>query len=191
MRIVAWENRVHCWHCRLSADAKMFAFAHLWSHAVSTDRTIENGAMYTVSQKTSHLWLAVTLTYVNGFWYFLAQMLPIKSATKRHFTMPHQLTCAFALPGKTEKRENCIFPQCCISALPEFNQLLDFFNLFDSRLILTLLYDSLSLVINAFSYRKYWGHRSGERKSIALQQLDCVARTTHQCAVFWVSYFAR
>jgi len=40
----------------------------------------------------------------------------------------------------------------CISALPEFNQLLfDFFSLFDSRLILTLLYDSLNLVINAFS----------------------------------------
>jgi len=39
-----------------------------------------------------------------------------------------------------------------ISALPEFNQLLlDVFSLFDSRLILTLLYDSLNLVINAFS----------------------------------------
>jgi len=36
--------------------------------------------------------------------------------------------------------------------LPEFNQLLlYFFNLFDSRLTLTLLYDSLNLVINAFS----------------------------------------
>ena len=94
------------------------------------------------------------------------------------------------------KRTNAkiaFFPQCCISALPEFNQLLDFFNLFDSRLILTLLYDSdsLSLVIDAFSYREYWGHGSGERKSTALQQLDCVAHTVHQCAVFWVSYFAR
>jgi len=40
----------------------------------------------------------------------------------------------------------------CISALQEFNRSLhDFFNLFDSRLILTLLYDSLNLVINAFS----------------------------------------
>jgi len=43
---------------------------------------------------------------------------------------------------------------CCISALPEFNQsyqLLDFFNL--SRLISlsTLLYDSVNLVINVFS----------------------------------------
>ena len=41
--------------------------------------------------------------------------------------------------------------ECCISAFPEFHQLLDFLNLFDSRLILTLLYDSLNLVSNAFS----------------------------------------
>jgi len=49
------------------------------------------------------------------------------------------------------KHKNCIFT-LCISALPEFNQLLLVFcNLFDSQLILTLLYDSLNLVINAFS----------------------------------------
>jgi len=36
--------------------------------------------------------------------------------------MSHQLACASALPGKTEKRKNCIFPQCCISALHEFNR---------------------------------------------------------------------
>jgi len=63
--------------------------------------------IYTVSQKTSHLWLAMTLTYVNEFWYFWQKYM--------------------------EKRENCIFLKCCITALPEFNQLLDFFNLFDSR----------------------------------------------------------
>ena len=79
--------------------------------------------------------------------------------------------------------------KCCISALPVFNQMLDFFNLLDSQLILTLMYDSLTLVINAFSYGLL-GHSSGERKSIALQQLDCAAQTTHQCADFWVSYFA-
>jgi len=42
--------------------------------------------------------------------------------------------------------------KCCISALPEFNQLLDSFSVFDSQLILMLVYDSLSLVINAYSY---------------------------------------
>jgi len=40
----------------------------------------------------------------------------------------------------------------CITALREFNQsLLDFFKLYSSRLVFTLLYDSLNLVINAFS----------------------------------------
>jgi len=78
--------------------------------------------------------------------------------------MPHQLTYASALPGKTKKCENCIFPQCCISALPEFNELLDFFSLFDSQLILMLLYGSLSLVMNAFSYREYWGHGSRRKE---------------------------
>jgi len=32
--------------------------------------------------------------------------------------MPHQKTCASALPGKTRKRENAFFLKCCISALP-------------------------------------------------------------------------
>ena len=42
--------------------------------------------------------------------------------------------------------------KCSISALSEFNHLLDFFKVFDSLLILTLAYDSLNLVINAFSW---------------------------------------
>jgi len=86
--------------------------------------------------------------------------------------MPRQITCASALTGKMGKRENAFSLKCCISAVPEFNQLLDFFNLFDSQLILMLLYDSLCLAINAFSYRDCWGHGLGERKSIALQQLE-------------------
>ena len=69
-----------------------------------------------------------------------------------------------------------------------FNQsLLDFFNLFDSQLILRLW---LNLIINAFSLGLV-EHGSGETKSRALQQLDCVAGTNHHCAVFWVSSFAR
>ena len=63
-------------------------------------------------------------------------------------------------------------------ALPEFNQsLLDFFNLIDSRLVLTLPYDSLNLVISALSSGLFAWHSSGERKSRAPQQSDCVART--------------
>jgi len=62
-----------------------------------------------------------------------------------------------------------------LNALPEFNTCLKISSIFDSRLILMLLYDFLSLVINAFSHRDCWGHGSGERKLRALQQLDCVA----------------
>jgi len=88
-------------------------------------------------------------------------MLPMKQAIKRRFTMPPQITCSSALPGKTGNMKIVFFTRC-ISALLEFNQsLLDFFNLFDSRLILTLLYDSLNLVIKAWGF---WGHGTGEGK---------------------------
>ena len=103
-----------------------------------------------------------------------------------------QITCASALPGKTGKHENYIFSlKCCISALPEFNQL--HFNHFDSRLILTLLCDSLNLVINAFSSGLLgaW-FRVNEVDSAAEVGLCCMSNATmHQCAVFWVSYFVR
>jgi len=94
--------------------------------------------------------------------------------------MSPQIMCASALPSKTGKHENCIFAlKCCISALPEFNpSFLDLFNLFDSRLILKLLYDSLNLVINAFS-STLLVHGLTERKSRELQQLDCVPRIMH------------
>jgi len=64
------------------------------------------------------------------------------SNQKTLYCVLHQITCTSALSGKTGKHENRIFSlKCCISALPEFNQLLfDFFSIFDSRLILTLLY---------------------------------------------------
>jgi len=39
---------------------------------------------------------------------FLVEMLPIKQS-KRWFTMPPQITCASALPGKMGKHESCIF----------------------------------------------------------------------------------
>ena len=92
------------------------------------------------------------------------------------------------------KTQKLHFPlKCCISsALPEFNQLLDFFNLF---WLMTHTYAAVWLPTSCnkciFSYKDCWGHGSGERQSIALQQLDRVARTMHQCAVFWVCYFAR
>jgi len=80
----------------------------------------------------------------------LAEILPIKQAIKNRFTVPPQITCASELSGKTENTTIASFFTHCIIALPEFNQLLlDFYNLFNSRLTFRLLCDSLILVINA------------------------------------------
>jgi len=53
--------------------------------------------------------------------------------------------------AKQRKTKIAFSLKCSIIALPEFNQLFDFFNLFDLPLTLTLLYDSLNHVINALS----------------------------------------
>ena len=109
-------------------------------------------------------------------------MLPMKQAIKRRFSMPPQVTCSFALPGKTGNTKIVFFTRC-ISALLEFNQsLLDFFNLFDSRLILTLPYDSLNLVKQGVRLGAFGGawYRRKEIESAAAVGLCC----THQCAVF-------
>jgi len=69
-----------------------------------------------------------------------------------------------------------------MSELPEFNHLLDFCNLFDSGLILTLLYDYLSLVINAFSSELLgaW-FRINEDESAAEVGLCCMHNAPVRC----------
>jgi len=82
--------------------------------------------------------------------------------------------------GETRKLNFSL--KCRINALPEFNQLLDFFNLFDSQLILTLLYDSLNLVINAFSSGLLGGMvRINEVKSAAEVGLFCTHSAPVHC----------
>ena len=91
--------------------------------------------------------------------------------------MSRQITSA--LPGKTGNTKIAFFTRC-VSALPEFNQsLLDFLYLFDSPLILTLLYDFLDLVINAFNSGLLGGsiHGKGSRERCSRWT---VAHTKHQ-----------
>jgi len=82
--------------------------------------------------------------------------------------------------------------KCCISALPEFDQLFDFFNLFDIRLTLTMLYDSLNHVINAFIPQAVgaWFRRK-EVESAAGIGLYCMHNAPVGSLLGWVSYFAR
>jgi len=88
---------------------------------------------------------------VNGFWYFLTKNAADKVGNQKTLYYATSSKLWFCTTWQNEQHENCIFTRC-ISTLPEVNQsLFDFFNIFDSRLILTLLYDSLNPVINAFS----------------------------------------
>ena len=42
---------------------------------------------------------------------FFGRNVTDRTSNQKHITMPPQMTCASALPGKTEKHENCIFTQ--------------------------------------------------------------------------------
>jgi len=60
--------------------------------------------------------------------------------------MPPQITYASALLGKRETRKLHFSLALLVHYQNSISTLLDFFSLFDSQLILTLLYDSLYLV---------------------------------------------
>jgi len=97
--------------------------------------------------------------------------------------MPPEITCASALPGKTGNMK-IAFVTHCIGALPEFSQsLLDCFNLFDSWPTL-MLYDSLNLVINAFSLGLFWWawFRRKEVENAAALGFCCTHKAPVLCA---------
>jgi len=143
-----------------------------------------NQPIYTVSQKTSHLCLAITFTHVNGFWYFFGRNVTDKVNNQKTLYYATSITCASVLPGKMGNTKITFFTRC-ISAFSEFSQLLlDFFNLFDPRLIYTLLYDSISLVTNAFSSGLLWGttwFRRKEVESAAAVGLCCMHKAPVHC----------
>jgi len=99
-----------------------------------------------VSQKMSHFWLAITLIHeyiLMFFWQKCYQKINTKTL---YYSISNNLCfCTIWQNGKTRKLHFSL--QCCISALPEFNQHLDF------SVFLThdFLADSLNLIISAFS----------------------------------------
>jgi len=66
-------------------------------------------------KETSHLWLAITLTYVDAFWYFGRNVTDKVSNQKTLYTVPPQIACASALPCKTRKHKNHIFHSNAVS----------------------------------------------------------------------------
>ena len=45
----------------------MVALPNIGGALCSTPQSLADAHYYTVSQKTSHLWIAITLTHMNGF----------------------------------------------------------------------------------------------------------------------------
>ena len=91
-----------------------------------------------------------------------------KQANKRYFIFAPHLTNASALPGKTRKHENRIYSlNCCINALPDFNQsLLDFCNLDDSQIMVIILHNFLNVASNEVQLRVvgFIAQEKGSRK---------------------------
>jgi len=73
---------------------------------------------------------------------------------------------------------SAILVHCCISALPSAWFLQSFWLTTHTHAAVWL-----PKSCNQCVQRDCWEHCSGERKSIVLQQFDCVAHTMHQCAV--------
>jgi len=79
---------------------------------------------YTVSQKTSHIWFAITWTYVNGVWYIFGRNVTDKVSNQKMFYYITSNNLCFCTAWQNGKHESCIFDFFTryISALPEFNQ---------------------------------------------------------------------
>ena len=93
--------------------------------------------------------------------------------------------------GKTWKHENRMFSfKWCITALPEFNQLLfDFFSVVDLQLIIMLLYVAKSCT-RLSSAVGCWGHSSGEHAECMVTDGSMLCsvpmfRLVH--ALYWIS----
>jgi len=142
---------------------------------------------YTVSQKTSYLWFAITLTYVNGFWYFFGRNVTNKVSNQKTLycaTTSNLCFCTTWQNSETQKshfHSNAVLVHCQNST----SRCLISSIFFDSWLILTWLYDSLNLVITAFSSGLLgaWFRR---KQVDSAAELDCVAciMHVHQRVVF-------
>ena len=64
--------------CTLLQQASTSSLSVYKSDALPDVKALKAVCSTLCLKKTSHLWLAITLAHMNGFWYFLAEMLPIK-----------------------------------------------------------------------------------------------------------------
>jgi len=187
-----WENCAlrfgFRWHWRANEALKWLADLQNCKTFNETFPFRLSVTFYIVSQNVSYL-ACYDCAIRKRILIFFGRNVTDKAGNQKSLYYATSSNLCFCTTWQKRKHENCIFSQM-LQCIARFNQsLLDFFNLFGSRLILTLLYESLNLVINAFSSGLLgaWFRRK-EVESAAAVGLRC---TMHQCAVFLVSSYAR
>jgi len=65
--------------------------------------------IYTVSQKTSHHWLAIPLTHVNGFWYFFGRNVTDKKSNQKTLYYATSNNLCFCTTWQNEKTRKSHF----------------------------------------------------------------------------------
>jgi len=141
---------------------------------------------YTVFQKTSHLWFAITLAHVNAFWYFGRLVIDKVSNQKMLYcaTSNNLNFCTTWQNGETQKSH--FFTQMLYQCIARIQPVAPWFLQSFWLATHTLLYDSLNLVINVFSSGLLGGGMVQEKGSWEHCSVCTVACTmhVHQCAVF-------
>ena len=100
-------------------------------------------------QKMSLLWLTITVTYMNWFWSFLAEMLPRKNAIKRYFIFLPRLTSACTIWRNEARQKWHPFIQMLYCYIASFSQSQVLFirSCYLQPLIM-LLYNSLNIIVS-------------------------------------------
>ena len=141
-----------CLNVMTSNPSKIISISVLWQQQTPLllDLQLKRHVLHRLSQ-TSLACSNFDTCELTDFDVFFGRNVTDKVSNQKtlyYATSNNLCFCTAWQNGETRKLHFSL--KCCISALPEFNQLLGFFNLFDSQLILTLLYNSLNLVINGF-----------------------------------------
>ena len=95
---------------------------YLCVHEAEKTRKPRGVYIYTVSQKTSHLWLGIIFTYTVRLQQFLEKNVPEKVGNQNILYFPPHLTNASALPRETGNPEIVFSLKCCVLFYPKKTQ---------------------------------------------------------------------
>jgi len=102
--------------CRISRISVGRVAAVRWQISTTATQIAENN--YTVSQKTSHLWMAITLRHGNGFWYIIGRNVTDKVSNRKTYYYATSNNLVLHYLAKRRNTKIAFLLKLCISALP-------------------------------------------------------------------------